>query len=257
MRSISINEAKNKIKSDDEGLSEFLFRRRRAPPPPVVARPVQIIKSNTFKVNFSAKGLTSITVKPGDWFNKEFIEQNKHQLQGVLGPKGSMPLMPETFYVAYQPRVEMIISESQLGMVKSDLDNKNVYAFLIGGSHFSKYNAIPMSDSEVEQFAADKTKYAGDEITWTPLSDEEEQALADATAESLKQTPKAEEYKDKRHALLRGNDDQSVEEESDELANIESSDAAERSAETNSDWFWRRRRSHPPPPPPPPPPPYV
>lgn len=42
----------------------------------------------------------------------------------------------------------MVVSESQLGAIKSDLQNPSIYAFLIGGSHFKNNQIIPMSDGE-------------------------------------------------------------------------------------------------------------
>lgn len=84
----------------DEALSDFLFRRSRpaAPaPPPVHVEPI-VIKTNTFSVNFYAKGVAPIFIQPGEWLNSGLLEQYKAQLGYVFGPNGNMGLLPEVIY---------------------------------------------------------------------------------------------------------------------------------------------------------------
>lgn len=96
----SVTPTTTTMSDSDELMSDFLFRRRRpsAPvPPPVQVQPI-IIKTNTFSVNFYAKGVRGIFVQPGEWLNSGLLEQYKAQLGYVFGPNGNMGLLPEVIY---------------------------------------------------------------------------------------------------------------------------------------------------------------
>lgn len=61
-------------------------------------------------------------------------------MPGWFGNGGKFPLIPVTFYVAYKPRVELIVSESQFGQLKNDLENKAIVYWLVGGANFKVCN---------------------------------------------------------------------------------------------------------------------
>lgn len=211
-----------KIEDIAMSTSSFLFRRRRrSPPPPVVQKPI-IIHTNTFKMNFYAKDVKAIRFTPGDWFDRQLIQKYAPQMGGWFGPQGQFPLLPQTAYVAYQPRVEIIVSESQFGQLKNDLENKAVIWWLVGGAHFRKPHSHPMSDNGEQE--------EGDLIYW------EEITPANETAPAFQ----AEKESDRKPSLLSQNEaEEVVQEEIEEIKAL-----------SNSDFLFRRRRRRSPPPPP-------
>jgi len=221
-------------KIEDEVLSntDFLFRRRRSNPPP--SKPVQIqpavILTNTFKITFFAKELRGIFVAPATtWFNRGLLQKYGPQLGGWWGPNGAMSLLPKYIYVAYQPRVEIVISESQVGALTAELNKQTALAWLVGGAHFKGYTSNPMSDVPVE---------SQDRVFIEELSESEIRPKRNTTVLDKLH---------KRHKVLSENEETESENEYPEA------DESKYSEET--DFLFRRRRRAPPPPPPPRPPP--
>jgi len=182
-------------------------------------------------------------------------------MQQWFGPKGKFSLIPRTVYVAFQPRVEITVGESQIGGIKEELSKSNgLFDYLIGGVRFKNYKTQPMADMEGAQEEADSIT-----IEEVKQEDDEQQVASEmppplqtTTAEEPKKNHKKRNNSKKilRRELLRGNKQQQEEEEeeADEEPQYETASEDKIEDETASEWlFWRRRRSPPPPPPPPPP----
>jgi len=89
--------------------------------------------------------------------------------------------LSKTIYVAYQPKVEIIVNIKTIEGLKSDLDNSYL-TWIVGGLHFSHTNkqATALADGEESESSSDK-------ITIEPVFNTlaEEEAYVESLAEQV------------------------------------------------------------------------
>jgi len=141
----------------------------------------QFDKSNNVQFSFSVKGVAAIDVAPNGWFNKTLVQQYASQIPQFFGTNGKFPLLPKTIYVAFQPRVEIIVDITTVEGIQSSLD-ANYVTWLVGGFHFSH------TAKEAQALNDNIQSPLGDYISISPVynSEEEEiEQLADFITDSV------------------------------------------------------------------------
>lgn len=136
-----------------------------------------VIKTNKFDFTMSAKGLSTINVKPAkEWFNyTEFISniEGRKQLGYVSGNKNgkiAIKLLPSHVVVASKPEVEIIVSKSVYQSIEKSIKNKSVLGWLVGGAQFRAPQVKTLNDDGSAEF------YSKEEI---------ESGVAAATADEM------------------------------------------------------------------------
>ena len=117
-----------------------------------------------FTMRYSARAVRGIRITPdSNWFNRDLLTRYASQLPTLWNHNGTMPLLPHTVYVAYKPRVELIVSKKDFYHFKNELDNPNVLSWFVAGSKFATSTEKELADAEgKEVMASDVIKF--DEI---------------------------------------------------------------------------------------------
>lgn len=102
-----------------------------------------------------------------------------------MGPKGTMPLLPYMFYVAYQPRVEILVSETQLEIIRSDLRKSGNIGFFVAGHSFKNFNVSPLNDNGE---AGNSDEVFWEEVESEELKPEEEEAVSTTENDQQEET---------------------------------------------------------------------
>eukprot|EP00818_Percolomonas_sp_WS_P002143 CAMPEP_0117441162 /NCGR_PEP_ID=MMETSP0759-20121206/3490_1 /TAXON_ID=63605 /ORGANISM="Percolomonas cosmopolitus, Strain WS" /LENGTH=478 /DNA_ID=CAMNT_0005233003 /DNA_START=151 /DNA_END=1587 /DNA_ORIENTATION=- len=141
----------------------FLFGRRRRRSAPVKIQTV-VIKSQKFKVDFQAKGITGITLRPGKWFDKNVLRSCKSKLSAYFGKNGKMPCIPQIAWVAYQPHVTVELSESEWHKYQHAWKNPRTIGLSFGGVLFrtNNFRQKIMDDDDVSE--EKRAFYANDDF---------------------------------------------------------------------------------------------
>lgn len=90
--------------------------------------------SENFQMKFTAKKMQAIRVHPGEWFDRSILSQP--QLKYLFGETGTMPLLPMTIWVAYQPSVFLKLTELEISVLQQAWNNQQTVAIAAGAALF-------------------------------------------------------------------------------------------------------------------------
>eukprot|EP00817_Percolomonadidae_sp_ATCC50343_P001703 CAMPEP_0117428334 /NCGR_PEP_ID=MMETSP0758-20121206/8076_1 /TAXON_ID=63605 /ORGANISM="Percolomonas cosmopolitus, Strain AE-1 (ATCC 50343)" /LENGTH=264 /DNA_ID=CAMNT_0005214655 /DNA_START=740 /DNA_END=1534 /DNA_ORIENTATION=+ len=102
-------------------------------------------------MDFRAQGLTGIQVRPGAWFDVNFIRQNKRCMAPYIAPHKALSLIPKVAWVAYKPHIKLTLSKTEWTKVQTYWKNPKTIGMTIGGSLFRhrNYRKFIKSDKDV------------------------------------------------------------------------------------------------------------
>lgn len=213
-----------------------------------------------FRMRFTARGIIGIPIKPGNWFNLDFIRRHESELRhhGFFGPDGRMPLVPRVIWVARNPRAEITLRESEISKLVTEFVRPDTLGVSIGGNFFRQHANTRV---QIMQLGEDEFMDRFGEAMFVDDEAPEDTLSVDGPFEIEVDNPEylawQEEMKaSSPHSDLFGGFADDGEDHDNELDEYEE-DNDDLLSYASSAWLFRRRRRSPPPPPPPPPPPKI